>query len=47
VAEASEADIVSRSMTAADREIIRDEALDARVLQAARSRAPRWSQARR
>jgi hypothetical protein len=47
VAEASEADVVSRSMTAADREIIRDEALDARVLQAARSRAPRWSQAHR
>ncbi|MGH7645713.1 MAG: hypothetical protein ACREMR_09015 [Gemmatimonadales bacterium] len=47
VAEASEPDVVSRSMPAADRDIIRHEALDARVLQAARSRAPRWSQARR
>jgi len=46
-AEASGADVVSRSMPAADRDIIRDEALDARVLHAARSRAPRWSRARR
>lgn len=45
VTEPSEADVVSRSMSAADRDIIRDEALDARVLQAARSRAPRRSQA--
>ena len=43
----SEIDVVSRSMPAADRDIIRNDALDARVLQAARSRAPRWSHAGR
>ncbi len=43
LADAPEADVVSLSMPAADRDIIRDEALDARVLHAARSRAPRWS----
>jgi hypothetical protein len=46
-ADAHQADIVSRSMTAADRDIIRDEALQERVLRAARSRAPRRAPARR
>ena len=44
-APADDEDIVSRSMSAAERGLIRTEALDSRILAAARSRAPRWQPA--